>query len=161
MPAPMRLKSNPSPTQFSPTPEAITDRYTNVPDEVFLSHASADRPFAMRLAATLRRHGVPVWYSDTNIRGGQQWHDEIGAALERGDWFVVALSPHAVESMWVKRELLFALQQSRFAPRALASNQILGDALATERERFCTSKEAGVASDAFVGASDAGSGSMR
>lgn len=88
-----------------------------MPEEVFLSHSSADRPFAARLAATLRRHGVPVWYSDTNIQGAQQWHDEIGAALARCDWFLVALSPNAVEAVWVKRELLFALQERRFDGR--------------------------------------------
>ena len=88
-----------------------------MPNEVFLSHSSADRSFAKRLAATLRRHGVAVWYSETNIQGGQQWHDEIGAALARCDWFVLALSPNAVESKWVKRELLFALQQDRFDGR--------------------------------------------
>jgi hypothetical protein len=38
----------------------------------------------------------------------QQWHDEIGAALRRCDWFVLVLSPHTVESIWVKRELLFS-----------------------------------------------------
>ena len=85
-----------------------------VPDEVFLSHSSADRAFTARLAEVLRRHGVPVWYSETNILGAQQWHDEIGAALRRCDWFVVVLTPDAVESKWVKRELLFALQQDRF-----------------------------------------------
>jgi len=64
-----------------------------VPDEVFLSHSSADRAFTARLARVLREHGVPVWYSDTNIRGAQQWHDETGAALRRCDWLVVALTP--------------------------------------------------------------------
>jgi hypothetical protein len=85
-----------------------------IPSEVFLSHASADQKFVTRLAETLRRHGVPVWYSRTNILGAQQWHDEIGAALKRCDWFLVVLSSNSVESMWVKRELLFALQQNRF-----------------------------------------------
>jgi len=65
----------------------------------------------------LRAHGLPVWFSRTNIRGAQQWHDEIGAALKRCDWFVVVLSPHSVGSMWVKRELLFALQQDHFENR--------------------------------------------
>jgi len=84
------------------------------PSEVFLSHSSLDHPFASALAGVLRRHGVPVWYSRTNILGAQQWHDEIGAALLRCDWFALILSPHSVESMWVKRELGFALQQKRF-----------------------------------------------
>lgn len=67
-----------------------------------------------KLAEELRRHGVPVWYSKTNIFGAQKWHDEIGDALNRCDWFVIVLSPDSVESMWVKRELLFALQENRF-----------------------------------------------
>src|SRR5216683_338990 len=67
----------------------------------------------------LRRHGIPVWYSRTNILGAQQWHDEIGAALHRCDWFVLVLSPHAVESIWVKRELLFSLQQNRFEDKII------------------------------------------
>jgi len=82
-----------------------------LPHEVFLSHSSEDRDFASLLADKLRRHGIPVWYSQTNIIGAQQWHDEIGAALQRCDWFAVVLSPQSVESMWVKRELLNALEQ--------------------------------------------------
>src|ERR1043166_2054630 len=88
-----------------------------IPDEVFLSHCSAGSTFVNRLVETLRRHGIPVWYSATNIQGAQQWHDEIGAALRRCDWFVVILSPDALGSFWVKRELCYALQQQRFVNR--------------------------------------------
>jgi len=56
-----------------------------MPDEVFLSHSSEDRELASSLAKVIRAHGVPVWYSDTDIRGAQQWHDEIGDALQRCD----------------------------------------------------------------------------
>lgn len=72
------------------------------PAEVFLSHSGEDRQFGDELAVVLGRHGVPVWYSATNIQGAQQWHDEIGSALERCDWFLVVLSPASVQSMWVK-----------------------------------------------------------
>ena len=85
-----------------------------LPAEIFLSHSDCDRQFVEDLVAMMRRHGLPVWYSRTNILGAQQWHDEIGAALHRCDWFVLVLSPSAVESMWVKRELMFSLQQNRF-----------------------------------------------
>ncbi|MBI2927545.1 MAG: toll/interleukin-1 receptor domain-containing protein [Verrucomicrobia bacterium] len=84
-----------------------------IPQEVFVSYASPDAAFAVRLVETLRRHGVPVWCSGTSLRAGQQWHDEIGAALERCDWFLVVLSPHALASSWVRREVVFALQQKR------------------------------------------------
>jgi hypothetical protein len=65
----------------------------------------------------LRRHGIPVWHSQTNIVGAQQWHDEIGAALKRCDWFVLILSPNSVKSVWVKREVLFALNDNRYADK--------------------------------------------
>jgi len=85
-----------------------------IPREAFLSHSSIDRPFVNRLIDVLQRHGVPTWYSNVNLHGAQQWHDEIGAALRRCDWFIVVLSPNSVNSIWVKRELVFALQQNRF-----------------------------------------------
>jgi len=74
---------------------------------------------ATRLASLLRAHGVPVWYSQTQLLGAQQWHDEIGAALRRCDWFLLLLSPSATKSQWVKRELLYALQSPRFEDRIL------------------------------------------
>ena len=89
------------------------------PHEIFLSHSDLDREFATSVAEVLRYHGIPVWYSRRSILGAQQWHDEIGAALHRCDWFAVVLSQHAVESIWVKRELLYALQQNRFENRIL------------------------------------------
>ena len=85
------------------------------PKEIFLSHSSQDKNFTDLVVETLRRHGIPVWYSRTNILGARQWHDEIGEALIRCDWFALILSPDSVKSTWVKRELLFALNDNRFA----------------------------------------------
>ena len=79
-----------------------------------MSHSSKDRRSATALAEILRAHGLKVWYSATNIAGAQQWHDEIGLALDLCDWFVLLLSPSALKSMWVKRELVFALQERRY-----------------------------------------------
>lgn len=87
------------------------------PREIFLSHSDLDRQFVNKLAQVVRRHGIPLWYSQANIIGAQQWHDEIGAALQRCDWFIVVLSPNSVQSLWVKRELVFALRQSRLENR--------------------------------------------
>lgn len=88
-----------------------------IPKEVFLSHASQDATMAEKIARVLRAHGIPVWYAPTNVIGAQQWQDEIGTALKRCDWFVLLLSPAAVESMWVKRELQYVLQQRRYDRR--------------------------------------------
>jgi hypothetical protein len=87
--------------------------------EVFLSHSSRDREFVVRLTRVLKRHGVRYWYSATHIAGAKQWHDEIGRALARCDWFLVILTPDAVRSVWVKRELLFALNAGRYNERII------------------------------------------
>ena len=87
------------------------------PSEVFLSHSHQDHKLTVRLAKTLQQHNVPSWYSERNIVGAQQWVDEIGAALDRCDWLVVLLTPAAVESKWVKRELMYALDEDRYEGR--------------------------------------------
>jgi hypothetical protein len=89
------------------------------PKEVFLSHAHRDRRFAKKLAKMLRRHKLKVWYSETHIAGGARWHDVIGRALDRCDWFLLVLSRNAVQSEWVKHELLYALNEPRYKGRIL------------------------------------------
>jgi len=85
-----------------------------VPNEMFLSHSCVDRFFVTTLADVLRHHDVPVWYSATELRGAQLWQKEIGEALERCDWFAVVLSPNAADSMWVKREVQAALENTQY-----------------------------------------------
>jgi len=86
---------------------------------VFLSHSAKDRSFVVRLAAFLRQHKIPYWYSAHHIAGANQWHDEIGRALRKCDWFLIVLSPDSVKSTWVKRELLYALQNDRYSGRII------------------------------------------
>jgi len=88
-----------------------------LPQEIFLSHSSRDADFVERLADVLRRQHLPFWYSRTQITSAQQWHDQIGAALQRCDWFLLVLSPHAAASPWVKRELLYVLNTTRYQER--------------------------------------------
>ena len=82
--------------------------------KVFLSHSSKDRAFVLRLTKVLDRHKVTYWYSATHIVGAKQWHDEIGRALAQCNWFLIVLTPNAVRSQWVKRELLYALNENRY-----------------------------------------------
>src|ERR1044072_7344333 len=84
------------------------------PKEVFLCHSSVDWEIAEQIVALLRRHGIPVWYGPSSIRGAQQWLDEIGDALERCDWFVILVSPNSMKSKWVRRELHFALDEDQY-----------------------------------------------
>ncbi|MEX2139118.1 MAG: toll/interleukin-1 receptor domain-containing protein [Pirellulales bacterium] len=92
---------------------------SRLPREVFISHSSRNQKFVERLVDVLRDHGVPTWVSSRSLIGAQQWHDEIGAALSRCDWFAVVLSKDAVRSEWVKRELVRALRDSRYDGRII------------------------------------------
>lgn len=90
-----------------------------LPAEVFLSHATADRASADLIGEVLERHGVRYWYSRRNIRAAQQWHDEIGEALARCDWLIVLISDTSVRSRWVKREVLYSLDDDRYEDHVL------------------------------------------
>lgn len=87
--------------------------------EVFVSHASGDRKFVQRLLRVLKKNKVGYWYSERHIPGATEWHDEIGRALDRCDWLVIVLSPKSVKSIWVKRELLYALRQNSYRGRVI------------------------------------------
>lgn len=87
------------------------------PKDAFLSHSSKNLVFASRVAEVLGNHNVSIFYSRKHIVGAQEWHDEIGAALKRCDWFLLVLSPQALHSKWVKHELIYALQQNRYRGR--------------------------------------------
>jgi hypothetical protein len=58
-----------------------------------------------------------VWYSRRNLVPAQKWHNEIGSALARCDWFILVLSRHSVESKWVERELVYALRHRQYEGR--------------------------------------------
>jgi hypothetical protein len=81
---------------------------------IFLSHSSADRKAADRLARALTAAGLDVWYSKSHLKAAQQWQNEIGHALRRCNWFLLLLSPSAVKSIWVQRELSYALEKRRY-----------------------------------------------
>lgn len=85
-----------------------------LPKEIFLSHSSTYRVIATEIAEKIRKNSIPVWFSQTNIIGAQQWHEEIGKALRRCDWFIVLLSNDSVHSTWVKREMLYALTHKQY-----------------------------------------------
>ena len=87
--------------------------------EVFVSHASRDRSIVKRLLKIFKHNKIRYWFSESHIPGATQWHDEIGRALDRCDWFLLVLTPNAVKSVWVKRELLYVLRQNRYKGRII------------------------------------------
>ncbi|MBI2305350.1 MAG: toll/interleukin-1 receptor domain-containing protein [Chloroflexi bacterium] len=77
--------------------------------QVFLAHSSEDHVKVGRLAYDLRRRGIPVWYDEWELRVGDSLHDKIEHGIRSSGYLMVVLSPHSVESPWVKKELNAAL----------------------------------------------------
>ena len=78
---------------------------------IFLSHTCADKDFVWRLASDLKKAGAKVWVDDAEIMIGDSLIQKIQAAISEMDYLGVVLSPEAVSSGWVKKELEIALTQ--------------------------------------------------
>lgn len=72
---------------------------------VFLSHSSLDKSFVSRLAVDLAGRGIPVWFDSWELETGDKLHDRIFSGLDESTLVILALSPNAIASPWVKKEL--------------------------------------------------------
>ena len=94
----------------------IATRDTPVPFEaysgegpyVFVSYAHADKPIVYECMNWLRNNGVDMWY-DEGIPPAGEWVEEIATAIKGSRLFLVFISPHAVDSRYVRSEVGYAL----------------------------------------------------
>ena len=85
--------------------------------DVFLCHSTKDHEFVKKLASDLSHKGYLVWYSEWEMKLGDSLYAKIQAAIQSSYWFLIVLSPEAVESTWCKRELHNALEQENTQKR--------------------------------------------
>lgn len=74
------------------------------PVQVFLSHSSADTPFARRLSESLKAAGHRVWFDETEVRSGDKLLDKLQAGLSQSRFLALLLSKDSLGSEWVKEE---------------------------------------------------------
>ncbi len=72
---------------------------------IFLSHSHADKPFARKLAADLRKAGHAVWIDEAEINIGDSLIEKIRDGLDQVDFVAAILSSASIASPWVTREL--------------------------------------------------------
>ena len=72
---------------------------------IFLSHSSADKEIAEKIAVGLEAVNFPVWYANWAIKPTESIVQRINDGLARNDTLVILLSPESVKSRWVQREL--------------------------------------------------------
>lgn len=75
---------------------------------VFVSHSSTDTWVAKQLAREIRRCGATAFLDEAEIRAGEDFEEEIRAALENADELVALLTPWALDRRYVWAETAVA-----------------------------------------------------
>jgi hypothetical protein len=75
---------------------------------IFLSYSRSDTAFAARVRGELIAGGHRVWMDTSDIVGGDDWVSRISAEIQRSKLVLAIITPEAVASPWVRRELGFA-----------------------------------------------------
>ncbi len=74
----------------------------------FLSHSTKDQSFADKLYHAMIEAKVRVWYAPEDMRGGRKSYEQIDQAIRHHDKLLIVLSPHSIDSEWVRTELRWA-----------------------------------------------------
>jgi len=87
--------------------------------DVFLSHHSVDKPWAITLKDALRSRGLAVWLDRDEIRPGDLFVSALESGLEESKAVVLIVSPESMKSKWVKEEYSRALALAQDKRRSL------------------------------------------
>lgn len=91
------------------------------PPEIYLAHASEDKPLVRPVAEYLMKQGVKVWFDEWDIEPGDSLREKMEEGLGAMTHFVVVLTPAAISKPWVAKEIDVGLVRqvggkSRFIP---------------------------------------------
>ena len=78
-------------------------------NKLFISHSSQDDAFVRALRQALGDLRQDVWIDARELRGGDPPWPEIRKAIEEASAYAVVVSPDALQSNWVGKELRHAL----------------------------------------------------
>jgi hypothetical protein len=87
--------------------------------QVFLSYTDSDEKWARKLCEYLEAAGFRVFDRQDQLFPGDNWHLEIGKALDTSNAMVVLISPAAMRSSWVRREIEYALVSVQYKDRLI------------------------------------------
>lgn len=77
--------------------------------KLFISHSFQDDAFVRDLRAALAYHGHEAWIAPRELQGGDLLWPGIQKAIDETSAFVMVVSPAALQSTWVGKELRYAL----------------------------------------------------
>ena len=82
--------------------------------DVFISFSFADQPVAEKIADTLvNKHGISCWICSRDLSGGQQFKEQIPAAIDASDVVVFVQSSSALNSREIPKEISIAFDDEK------------------------------------------------
>ena len=81
--------------------------------KLFISHSSHDDNFVRDLREALADHGQSGWVDSRELRGGNPLWPAIEKAIDDASAYAVVVSPEALQSKWVGKELSHALNRAK------------------------------------------------
>ncbi len=88
--------------------------------DIFISYAHDDAAFAAQLKEGIEAGGFSTWMDTASMSGGECWTEEIESNIQASASVVVVVSPASNESVWVRREVLYAQQLGKRVVPVLA-----------------------------------------
>ena len=76
---------------------------------IFICYSHSDKKFVQRFSKDLKRNNIRIWVDDEELKLGDSLIDTISEGIEKMDYLAAVLSPEAVKSGWVKKELEIAM----------------------------------------------------
>ena len=87
--------------------------------QIFISHSHNDEMFARKVASFLEDQGLDVWEASNEIFPGDNWAAKISQGLQESNAMVVLLTPDALKSIWVQRDVEYALGAQEYSERLI------------------------------------------
>lgn len=91
-------------TTYQRTRKPVTKKDRTIPS-AFISYSKKDAEFVERLVSDLRKSGKNVWWDRWEIKVGDSITKKISEGIDRNDYLILVMSPNAVKSPWVTKEL--------------------------------------------------------
>ncbi|MBT3323354.1 MAG: toll/interleukin-1 receptor domain-containing protein [Anaerolineae bacterium] len=78
--------------------------------EIYISYARRDFEFAAQLYQFLSKRKFSVWFDRESVQAGEDWRLSIAQGIQESAIFLIILSPDAIKSYTVQKELALAEQ---------------------------------------------------
>ena len=79
---------------------------------IFISYSRKDEEYVTKLVESLENEGFEVWI-DRELLTGDTWTQVINHKIDTCDAFVIVMTDESQKSNWVRREVLYAIQEGK------------------------------------------------